>query len=148
MKILIAFGTLTGNTEEVSKSLRDFLTEQKHLVTLVDQSDIKISELSQFELIILGASTWGDGELGANPITEDFVERFEKEFEPSKDIKFAIFGLGDSSYEHFCGVVDLLEDTLIKNNCKIIKPSLKLEGLPENNLEIAQEWAKNITSSI
>lgn len=148
MKVLITFGTLTGNSETVAKYLyenlkSDYLIELK----LQDQIDTQIGELNNFDLVILVASTWGEGE--ANPITEDFIMRLSDDFQANDTTHFALLGLGDSSYEFFCGVVDQLEKLLLEKKARILNPNLKLDGLPEaDNLERALLWAKNCLSEI
>ena len=144
MKVLIAFGTLTGNSETVAKYLYENLVSVENIeLKLQDQIDTQIKELNNFDLVILVASTWGEGE--ANPITEDFIMRLNTEYQSNDTTHFALLGLGDSSYEFFCGVVDQLEKLLLEKGALIYNPKLKLDGLPEGeNLDRALLWAKNI----
>lgn len=148
MKVLIAFGTLTGNSETVAKYLYENLKSEDLIEPILqDQIDTQIGELNNFDLVILVASTWGEGE--ANPITEDFIMRLGDEYQTNDSTHFALLGLGDSSYEFFCGVVDQLEKLLLEKHALILSPNLKLDGLPEDeNLDKALHWAKNFISKL
>lgn len=148
MKVLIAYGTLTGNSETVAKYLFENLVSGKNIeLKLQDQIDTPIKDLNNFDLVILVASTWGEGE--ANPITEDFIMRLGDEYQANGTTHFGLLGLGDSSYEFFCGVVDQLEKLLMEKDALIFNQKLKLDGLPEGeNLDKALLWAKNILTEL
>ena len=97
-------------------------------------------ELKNYDGIVLGCSTWGDGEL-----QDDFIP-FEKEME-KVDLsgkKAACFGPGDSAYPQFCKAVDVLEEKLKNCGAKIIIDSLKIDGKVESKLEEAKDWGKKI----
>ena len=66
-KIVIIYGTLTGNTEEAAIEIKEKLGSE--LTTLIDVYDASASDLENYDNIIFGASTWGIGDL-----QEDFTE--------------------------------------------------------------------------
>lgn len=91
MNIGIFFGSTTGNTTAVAEAIAKEL-ESFGKVTLHNMADSDLSTMSEYDLIILGASTWGFGE-----IQEDW---FGSESLPCIDLSgknVAIFGLGDQS---------------------------------------------------
>ncbi|KKP87050.1 MAG: Flavodoxin [Candidatus Roizmanbacteria bacterium GW2011_GWA2_35_8] len=56
----------------------------------------------------------------------------------------ATFGLGDSTYAHFCGAVDIVTDYIKKNGGKIINDPLKIDGYlfnTEANNKLLSDWA-------
>ncbi|MBR3379205.1 MAG: flavodoxin domain-containing protein, partial [Bacillus sp. (in: Bacteria)] len=80
---------------------------------------------------LLGAYTWGDGDL-----PDDFIDLYEEMEELDLTGKaFAVFGSGDTSYEHFCGAVDLIEEKVKELGGDIVLPSIKIELNPEGNEE-------------
>ena len=60
---------------------------------------------------------------------------------------FAVFGSGDTSYEHFCGAVDILEDKIKELGGNAVLPSVKIEMNPEDEeedmlLQFGKDFAK------
>ncbi|MEI6326561.1 MAG: flavodoxin family protein [Candidatus Roizmanbacteria bacterium] len=133
MNILVLYGTLTGNTMLMAEHLSAYIQSLGHSVTLIDQSQGDIQKMKAFDLLILGASTWGDGD--PNPTTDSFITILRDTTEDLSDIKYAIFGLGDRNYDHFCGVVDKLESILQSKNAKEVFESLRLDGFPDEEME-------------
>lgn len=143
MNIALFYGSLTGNTMLISEQLSTYLQSQGHKVTMEDQSLVDISNLRDFDLVIFGASTWGEGD--ANPTTESFLVALDDPLIDLSGVKYAIFGLGDRSYEHFCGVVDKLEQTLQKKNAHQVSSSLRLEGFPDESMQTNIEtWISEV----
>lgn len=96
MLITILFGTESGTAEFVSEDLATRL-EDLGTVELSDMSDYSIENLSPESIYIIVCSTHGEGELpeSAIPFFDALVEN-----EPNiKGLRYAMFGLGDSSYE-------------------------------------------------
>jgi len=142
-KVLVVFGSTTGNTERVANSVEKGLKEGGLEVVKKNVVDATVEELKDYDLIILGSSTWGDGEL-----QDDFIDFYEK----MKDIdlsgkKAAVFGCGDSNYNQFCKAVDLLEDRLKECGAEIVSESFKVDGDVESALGDAENWAKTVASS-
>jgi len=88
-KVGIFFGSNSGNTEDVAEQLKELIGDAE----LHDVSSASASDLLNYENIILGASTWGAGDLQDD--FETFVEGLDSVDLTSKNI--AIFGLGDSA---------------------------------------------------
>jgi len=58
--IAIIYGSSGGATEGVAKMIKDKLALE---VDLLDIGRIKMDKLSEYSHLILGTSTWGEGEL-------------------------------------------------------------------------------------
>ena len=144
---LIVYGTTTGNTEIVAEQISNALQEKNIKVTLKNVVDAKIEELgNEYDLVLLGSSTWGDDEI---EFQEDFAPFFEElDNAQLKDRQIAIFGCGDSSYEHFCGTVDLLEEKIEDLGAKIINEPLRIDGDPEDSSSDIVDWAAEVCSGI
>lgn len=96
-KIGIFFGTDTGNTEIAAELIRSTIGEDKADIFDVRKvEDVNI--LDNYELLIIGASTWYLGELQGD--MDSFLKKLE-----GKDLnnkKIALFGLGDQEqYSEF-----------------------------------------------
>lgn len=146
MKILIAYATLSGNTQTVAESIGKHLAESPHEATVVSQEDIETSLFAAHDLVILGASTWGEGE--GNPTAESFLQKMKDHAEPFLNTKFAVFGLGDSSYPNFCGVVAEFEEAIKAKQGNLISESLKIDGYPDDTaFANANAWADKVIAS-
>ncbi|HNQ30999.1 MAG TPA: flavodoxin family protein [Candidatus Woesebacteria bacterium] len=146
MKILIAFATLSGNTQMVSEHVADHLKGLSHDVTIMSQDELEPTQMNEYELVFLSSSTWGDGE--PNPTSEVFMEKLKTHTEPFGAVKFAVFGLGDSSYAHYCGIVDRFEELLKEKGKAPIVESFKIDGYPEDEvLAQANAWAEKAVAA-
>ncbi len=143
MNIALFYGSLTGNTMLLSEQLTAHLQSKGHEVTMEDQSMVDVNNLRNFDLVIFGASTWGEGD--ANPTTESFLVTLNDPSTNITDVKYVIFGLGDRSYEHFCGVVDKLEKVLKTKSAHQVSSSLRLEGFPDESMQSnIEKWVGEV----
>jgi flavodoxin I len=112
-KACIFYGSTLGNTEGVAK-----IIGQKLDIPFYNVADNPANLIIQYECLILGTSTWGEGEL-----QDDwglFLSKFEKA--DLKDKTIALFGLGDSaSYPNtFVDGMGILYSTIKGKGCKVI----------------------------
>lgn len=146
-KVLIVFGSTTGNTESVATQIGDILQEKGAEVTIKNVVNSKVAELGgDYDLTLLGSSTWGEEEI---EFQEDFEPFYEKlDAAALKGKKVAIFGCGDSSYEHFCGAVDQLDKKMEELGAKVVTDSLRVDGDPEDAESDIQEWAAAVAAEM
>lgn len=143
---LIVFGSTTGNTESVAMMISDTLGQKGVDVTVKDVKDATVQELGDgYELTLLGASTWGEDEIEFQEDFEPFYEQLENANLKGK--KVALFGCGDSSYEYYCGAVDLLEETMEELEAKVVTISLRIDGDPDDSESEIIEWAEEIADN-
>jgi len=146
-RVLVIYGSTTGNSEFVARRISEILANSGVAVELKDVVNVQISDLfSDFELIILGCSTWGEEEIG-------FQEDFESFYFGLSEVDFtgkpfALFGCGDSGYKHFCGAVDELEDRLQQQGAEFVGAVLKIDGEPEEALEQIEQWSSEIAAGL
>jgi flavodoxin len=62
--------------------------------------------------------------------------------------KFAVFAPGDSSYEYFCGSMDLLEEKMAAMGGQIVNNGLKIDGDPDDAEDEIVAWDKTIAADI
>ncbi|KAI1302506.1 hypothetical protein F5Y03DRAFT_361745 [Xylaria venustula] len=98
-KILILYGSETGNSEESAGDI-ERLARRLHFQTVLEEmNDVGLSDLLRYTLVIFVISTTGQGEIPEN--ARDFWKSLlRKRLPPSclRQVKFTTFGLGDSSY--------------------------------------------------
>ncbi|CNK66924.1 NADPH-dependent assimilatory sulfite reductase flavoprotein subunit [Yersinia aldovae] len=99
--ITLISASQTGNARRLAEQLRDDLLAVKLNVNLVNASDYKFKQIAQERLLVIVASTQGEGEPAEEAVAlHKFL--FSKKAPKLPETVFAVFGLGDTSYEHFC----------------------------------------------
>nr|WP_279077174.1 NADPH-dependent assimilatory sulfite reductase flavoprotein subunit [Hafnia alvei] len=99
--ITVISASQTGNARRVAEQLRDDLTAAGLGVTLVNAGDYKFKQIAQEKLLLIVASTQGEGEPPEEAVAlHKYL--FSKKAPQMAGTAFAVFGLGDTSYENFC----------------------------------------------
>jgi MioC protein len=93
MNIEILYGTESGNAEMAAEELAASL----HGAPVTDLQDLDPQALDSETTYVVLCSTYGDGELPAS--AQPFVEALERDRPDLTGVRYALFGLGDSSYE-------------------------------------------------
>jgi sulfite reductase (NADPH) flavoprotein alpha-component len=99
--ITLISASQTGNARRVAEALRDDLLAAKLNVNLVNAGDYKFKQIASEKLLVVVTSTQGEGEPPEEAVAlHKFL--FSKKAPKLAGTAFAVFGLGDSSYEFFC----------------------------------------------
>ena len=116
-KIGLFYGSDTGTTEYVTELLLKKV-KKKGQVTTYDIGEVGLIEFIDYDFLILGLSTWFDGDLQSD--WEGFFDTFKKINFSGK--KVAIYGVGDQiEYgEFFVDGIGILGRIVVKNGGKII----------------------------
>ncbi|WP_339170033.1 flavodoxin [Anoxybacillus sp. FSL W8-1294] len=127
-KAIMIFTSMTGNTEEMAEAIAEGVREQGIELDVKEVLDAVAVELEQYDGILLGAYTWGDGEL-----PDDFLDFYDE----LDDVdltgkKAAVFGSCDSSYEKYGAAVDILIEKLQERGAEVVLEGLKVELTPTN----------------
>lgn len=126
VKILVVYASLTGNTEEIAELIGEGIRGSGGEAVLKAVDDSNAWDLSSYEGVLLGAYTWGDGEL-----PDEFLDFYEEmDAVDLSGMKAAVFGSGDTGYAIYCGAVDLLEQKLTERGAELTQPALKIEYGP------------------
>lgn len=151
MNILIIYATYSGGTQTASQFVANKLSALNHTVSLKQAHEIDPAELLNHDLIIFGSPSWlQDGKEG-QPHT-DFVQLMARLKDTSlENKKFAIYGLGDTTYAHFCGAVDHIKKFVEESKgINIIEP-LRIDGfyfntqVAENNIS---QWVEKLNKQL
>lgn len=124
---ILIYASMSGNTEEMADLIAEAIRQTGSEITVKEVSDFSAMELEQYEGIILGSYTWGDGDLPYE--FEDFYDDMESIVLTGK--KAAVFGSGDTFYPAYCHAVDLLSERLQQCGAEIVQEGLKVEFAPE-----------------
>jgi MioC protein len=95
---VILYGTESGNAELVAEDLAAEFEGDRD-VSVYDMSDFDVADFNSDNFYLVVCSTHGDGELpgGAKPL----LEALNSERIDLAGIRYAMFGLGNSTYESY-----------------------------------------------
>ncbi|MBK4726900.1 NADPH-dependent assimilatory sulfite reductase flavoprotein subunit [Pantoea agglomerans] len=98
--VTILSASQTGNARRLSEQLRDDLLAVQLNVNLVNAGDYKFKQIGQEKLLVVVTSTQGEGEPPEEAVA---LHKFlmSKKAPKMDGSAFAVFGLGDTSYEFF-----------------------------------------------
>lgn len=140
---VVIYASETGNTESVAKQIAVGLKDENLEVTLKNVTEANVEELSDYDLILLGSSTWGDEEKELQADMVDFYEELENL--DLTNIPAVAFGCGDSDYTHFCGAVDLLEERLEQIGARLLDEGLRVDDQDDEEIDV-RAWAREIAN--
>lgn len=154
MRARIVYGTNSSGTQAVSEIIRQVLTNAGHVVSLTRAYEPGAQTFAGHDLVILGSCTWErfagkqrlEGQLQQH--MHALVQTMGKRSFPGQ--RFAVFGLGDSSYTDVCAAADHLERFVKGIGGKLVVPSLRIDGFffdLNRNRDRAERWAKKIAVS-
>lgn len=112
--VAIIYGSTGDNTKGVAKKIAQKIEGS----VLLDVSSVKLSDLDQYDNLILGTSTWGLGDLQDD--WDGFLPELKKANLDGKTV--ALFGLGDSSSysDTFVDGMGIIYETINNKGCTII----------------------------
>ncbi|MFC7785785.1 flavodoxin [Rossellomorea sp. GCM10028870] len=145
-KIIMIYASMSGNTEEMATAIETGVKEAGAEIDVIDINDCpNVQVLEKYAGILLGAYTWGDGELPYE------VEEFYDDMD-DVDLTFKIaasFGSCDSFYPKYGAAVDLLNEKLQERGARLIHNGLKVELTPEDeDVEACKEFGRTFASEL
>ncbi|MDH5722280.1 MAG: flavodoxin domain-containing protein [Alphaproteobacteria bacterium] len=109
--VMIYYATETGNSKALSLSLMKSVKAAGFKVKNSAVNRIKLEDIDPKTIAIFLCSTHGEGDPPETSIP--FFDRLKAAADNSlKDLSYAVLGLGDSSYEIFCGAATNLDTQL------------------------------------
>ncbi len=154
MLIHIIYGTNSGGTQTAGEIIAETLRRAKHQVDLINAAQAEADHITQADIAIIGSCSWElvkgkerlDGQLQQHWL--DFIKRLRGRTFPKQ--RFAVYGLGDSGYQHFCAAADHLEKFVAKVEGKQVGPTLRLDNFffePSNEAKI-ERWARELEKGL
>ena len=119
-KIAVFYGSTTGTCE----TLAGQIAEKLGTSDVFSAADLDAAKIADYDVLVLGSSTWGDGELQDD--WYDAVETLKKADLSGK--KVALFGCGDSaSYpDTFCSAMGIIYEAVA--GAKVIGQGISTDG--------------------
>ncbi|HIE2306699.1 TPA: NADPH-dependent assimilatory sulfite reductase flavoprotein subunit [Yersinia enterocolitica] len=142
--ITLISASQTGNARRLAEQLRDDLVAAKLNVNLVNAGDYKFKQIAQERLLVIVASTQGEGEPPEEAVAlHKFL--FSKKAPKLPETAFAVLGLGDTSYEHFCQAGKDFDNKLAELGAQRL---LERVDADVEYQESAQQWRQQIVAAL
>lgn len=125
-KLHIYFATETGNAKMVAQQLaKDAKTHGWNAQT-APVKKVKFTELAKTEdPVIFISSTHGEGDPPETAVS--FFEDMKKSTVSLKGVKYAVLGLGDTSYKEFCKAARDIDEHLTRMGAEAFHPRKELD---------------------
>ncbi len=151
MKVLIVFATYSSGTDLATDVIKRVLESAHIEVIKKNIKDITPTEINNYTDIILASPSWrtrkGDGM--PHEFFLDYMDTVADGAYNGK--KFAVMGLGDTAYTHFCGAVNELEKFIQARGGELLTESLRIDGFyfaQEQNEKEIEAWSVVIAKSL
>jgi sulfite reductase (NADPH) flavoprotein alpha-component len=115
--LTVLYATQSGNARSVAEQLADQLQESGYSPRLVSAENYRPRDLAKEKLLIVVISTQGEGEPPESAYGL-FKHLESKRSASLSDLHYAIFGLGDSSYDQYCEAGKTLDRLLDEHGAK------------------------------
>lgn len=150
MKCIVIYATLSGSTMSAANIVADTLKAAGHEVEYVSADSSPKDQMKAAQAVVFASPSWEDEGKDGQPLPDmtQFIKSLSAEDLAGK--KVAICGLGDTSYMHFCGAVDVMESLLKGLNVTPVVPSLRVDryySVPDNEKKV-REWTENLAKLI
>ncbi|MDM5085301.1 assimilatory sulfite reductase (NADPH) flavoprotein subunit [Aeromonas rivipollensis] len=142
--LTILYGSQTGNAKGVASAIQAQAKARGLPVTLTSMADYKPKQLKKESHLLLVVSTYGEGEPPESAV--DLFEQLKKgKIGKLEGLKFAVLGLGDSSYEFFCQTGKDFDGFLSKAGAERIH---ELASLDVDYQEAAKSWGEQAVNAV
>lgn len=142
--LTILYGSQTGNAKGVASAIKAQAEARGLPATLASMADYKPKQLKKESHLLVVVSTYGEGEPPESAV--DLFEQLKKGKIGKLDgLKFAVLGLGDSSYEFFCQTGKDFDDFLAKAGAERI---YELASLDVDYQDAAKSWGEQALNAI
>ncbi|HHQ4518220.1 TPA: assimilatory sulfite reductase (NADPH) flavoprotein subunit [Aeromonas veronii] len=142
--LTILYGSQTGNAKGVASAIKAQAEARGLPVTLASMADYKPKQIKKESHLLVVVSTYGEGEPPESAV--DLFEQLKKGKIGKLDgLKFAVLGLGDSSYEFFCQTGKDFDNFLASAGAERI---YELASLDVDYQDAAKSWSEQALNAI
>ena len=142
--LTILYGSQTGNAKGVASAIKAQAEARGLPVTLISMADYKPKQLKKETHLLVVVSTYGEGEPPESAV--DLYEQLKKgKVGKLEGLKFAVLGLGDSSYEFFCQTGKDFDSLLTKAGADRVH---ELASLDVDYQDAAKAWGEQALNAI
>lgn len=141
--VKILFGTESGNAELVADDVAETFNDAGIEAEAVGMEDFDVADLAGAGTVVVVTSTYGEGELPAT--TAPFQEALLNACPDLSELRFAAFGLGDSTYETYNNAIGIITKDLANLGAHQVGETGRHDAASgESFTSVAIAWAKSI----
>jgi sulfite reductase (NADPH) flavoprotein alpha-component len=135
--LTLLYGSQTGNAQGLAETLAGLAGTRGMQPRLVSMGDYRARDIGRERLLLILVSTHGEGEPPESAL--DLFNFLHGKRAPRLDaLRFAVLGLGDSSYEHFCATAKAFDAQLRSLGAQ---PLLDLQCCDVTYQDAAADWS-------
>lgn len=142
--LTILYGSQTGNAKGLAVQYQKTAEAAGYTAKVSNMADYKPKNLKSETHLVIVVSTHGEGDA-----PDDAVQLHEflhsKKAPKLSGLKYAVLGLGDSSYEHFCQTAKEFDQKLAELGAQPMADRLDCDVDYE---DIAAEWTTKLTETL
>ena len=143
-ELAVLYASETGNSAAVARQLAERLSGPSRTVPVLNLAEAKPRQLSQWQTLLVVASTHGDGD--PPQAAMGFFEHFEgRKAQRLDGRRFAVLALGDSTYEKFCAAGRRLDERLASLGAERLLPRVDCDVDYE---DAAAEWIETLAGRL
>jgi flavodoxin I len=148
MKTLVAYATNSGSTYLLANQVKQTLEELGHEVFITNIIELDPQELYKHEFIFFGSNSWDfEGKEGQpHHAFMQFMDVIKDHDLGGR--KFALFGCGDRSYQHFCGALDVIQKFVTEHQGEVVGQPLRINQFYFNHQDeifaTTEDWVKKL----
>ena len=141
---LVVWASQTGNAEEFAARVGEQLATVGTPALVRNMDSCELSDLTGARDVLVVTSTFGDG--GPPDNGADFWARLESEDAPALEgVRYAVLGIGDRSYDDFCGHAKSLDVRLAELGATKLVERTECEAYDD---EPMAQWAQTMADLI
>ncbi len=144
MTLSILFGTQSGNARNLAHTIGNSLHSHGIENKILDMGDIDPEDIMGLSQLLIVTSTYGDGEAPDNASGWMSYLKFSEELN-LKHLQYAVLGLGDTYYPHFCQAAKDFDQYLSERGAQALLTRLDCDLYYE---EQYLEWLKNLIQEL
>ncbi|MCC5450542.1 assimilatory sulfite reductase (NADPH) flavoprotein subunit [Rheinheimera sp. UJ51] len=142
--LTVLFGSQTGNAKHVAEDIAAAATAKGFAVKVQDLAEYKNTSLKNERLLVVVTSTYGEGEPPENAISfYNFL--FSKKAPALPELRYAVLGLGDTSYEFFCKTAQDFDERFAALGAKAL---IARADLDVDYAEQAAQWQQQLLKAL
>lgn len=139
--ITVLWASQTGTAEELATTVTTRLAEAGYTPRLLEMNSCELTDLSGDALVI--TSTFGDG--GPPDNGADFWDRLHESAIRLAELRYAVFALGDSSYDDFCGYGRKVDTALAGHGATRLLP--RVDSEPDHD-PLSSHWVEEVLAAL